>query len=72
MKSYLRAKTANGLRLAIKKLENSTGQEYRWDIYYAQGYHYAWYRGDVRVNLNLKEIKEEMNETVVKLSLIHI
>lgn len=49
--SYLRSRTAQGLGRLIRLHQAKTGVSYKYQIYFAEGYHYAWYYGEVPVKI---------------------
>lgn len=52
--NYLRARSPSGLRLLIHRHQIKTGRKFKYQFYFASGYHYAWYYGDE----TLQEAKE--------------
>lgn len=60
--NYLRARSPVGLRSLIRRHELRTGRRYRYQFYFAAGYHYAWYIGSETTEQTAKQIIEETKD----------
>jgi len=60
--NYLRAKSPVGLRSLIRKHELRTGRRFKYQFYFAAGYHYAWYIGSESLTQATQQIAEEAKE----------
>ena len=58
--NYLRAKSPLGLRSLIRKHELRTGRRFKYQFYFAAGYHYAWYIGMETLRQANDQIMEEV------------
>lgn len=55
---YLRAKTPAGLERLMAELNRKDGMQYNfYQIYYAEGFHYAWYLKDLDTRVSRKNLK---------------
>lgn len=64
--NYLKAKSPVGLRLLIRKHELRTGRRFKYQFYFAAGYHYAWYIGSESLAQAQEQIEEELKEKKAK------
>ena len=60
--NFIRARSPIGLRALIRKQEIKTGKRFKYQMYYADGYHYAWYLGTETIEQSKDQIKEEITE----------
>tara|TARA_Y100000004_G_scaffold197343_1_gene271270 strand:+ start:7561 stop:7785 length:225 start_codon:yes stop_codon:yes gene_type:complete len=60
--NYLRARSPVGLRSLIRRHELRTGRRFKYQFYFAAGYHYAWYIGSETIEQTKKQLEEETKE----------
>lgn len=60
--NYLRARSPVGLRSLIRKHELRTGRRFKYQFYFAAGYHYAWYIGSETTEQTKKQLQEELKD----------
>lgn len=57
---FVRAKGPNALESKMKSLIMKSGKQYDfYCIYFANGFHYAWYREQIEMNTLLSNKKQE-------------
>ncbi len=64
--NYLRARSPVGLRSLIRKHELRTGRRFKYQFYFAAGYHYAWYIGAETLEQTKKQLVEELRDKTIK------
>ena len=64
--NYLRARSPVGLRSLIRKHELRTGRRFKYQFYFAAGYHYAWYIGSETIKQTKEQIIEELKDKASK------
>ena len=60
--NYLRARSPMGLRSLIRRHELRTGRRFKYQFYFAAGYHYAWYIGSETIEKTKKQLEEEIKD----------
>ena len=64
--NFLRAKSPLGLRSLIRKHELRTGRRFKYQFYFADGHHYAWYIGSETIKQTKEQLMEELKEKASK------
>ena len=66
---FLKARSAQALSRLIRKHQLQTGKSYKYTIYSDGDSHYAWYYGEVEVDLGIKpETKIVQEKTIEELT----
>ena len=65
---FLKARSAQALSRLIRKHQLQTGKSYKYQIYSDGDSHYAWFYGEVEVDLGLKAETVVQEKSIEELS----